>query len=32
VASWEGPAPVAVLGSIAELPALALEAPTCTGT
>jgi glycerol-1-phosphatase len=32
VASWAGPAPVAVLGSIAELPALALQAPTCTGT
>jgi ribonucleotide monophosphatase NagD (HAD superfamily) len=31
-ASFEGPAPVAVLGSIAELPALALAAPTCTGT
>lgn len=31
VPGWEGPAPVAVLGSIAEVPAFAL-APTCTGT
>jgi HAD superfamily hydrolase (TIGR01450 family) len=32
LAAWEGPAPVAVLGSIAEVPALALQTPTCSGT
>ena len=32
VTAWEGPAPVAVLGSIAEVPAFALGAPTCSGT
>jgi len=32
LAAWEGPAPVAVLGSIAELPAFALQMPTCSGT
>ena len=30
--AWEGPAPVAVLDSIADLPAFALGAPTCSGT
>jgi HAD superfamily hydrolase (TIGR01450 family) len=31
-AAWQGAAPAAVLGSIAELPAFALGAPTCSGT